>query len=1461
MKKLFTLFALVAIAAGAMAQAQAKATQATAQTATQATHEGHEYVDLGLTSGTLWATYNVGATAPEEAGGYYAWGETDTKSMYTTNNYTLGTYNPNGANYGMNKYTSSDGLKTLEDNDDAAIVQWGGRWRMPTQEEMQELLDECTWTWTSKPSSMGSMSGYTVTGPNESTIFLPATGYRTIMGSAGASMGYYCSSLVNEANVSQAQGLYFSIDGKEAKAHARYYGYAVRAVQPAIKYTLTVTADKGGTTTGSGTYIANRPATITATPDEHYVFTGWSDGNQDNPRTITVTGDATYTATFALTQHTLTLRATNGAITGAESGKKYDYGTVLTLTATPNEGYEFTGWRDGNQDNPRTITVTEDATYVITFALTQHTLTLAAENGTIAGAESGKKYDYGTTLTLTATPNEGYAFAGWSDGNQDNPRTFTVTQDSTFTATFAAFEYVDLGLPSGTLWATFNVGATSPEQYGDYFAWGEITTKETYKWNTYKYCNGSGDTQTKYCTNSSYGTVDNKTVLDPEDDAAHVNWGGAWRMPTTAEQQELLNECTWEWTDNYNNTGVAGRIVTGTNGNSIFLPAAGYRFASSLTNAGSYGYYWSSSLYESGSNSGAYIFNLGSENHYTNGGSRCYGRSVRPVQSPVKHTITVTAGEGGTATGSGEYFANRTATLKATPNENYVFVGWSDGNKDNPRTITVTQDLTLTATFAQPEYVDLGLPSGTLWATFNVGAASPEQAGDYLAWGETKPQENNDYSKWNYKWYNGKMIKYNYADGKTVLEAEDDAATVNWGGDWRMPTRAEVRELLDSCTWTWTNNYNGTGVAGRTVTGKNGNAIFLPVAGYRDGTSLGDAGHGYYWSSSLGEMPDYAYYFNFSYGVHGMENNNRPCGSSVRPVQSPVKYTLTVTASEGGTATGTGEYFAGRTATLTATPNEGYAFAGWSDGNQENPRTFTVTEDSTFTATFAAFEYVDLGLPSGTLWATFNVGATSPEQAGDYFAWGETKPKEWYNGIYEGEYKWGVYNSGDTNHGMTKYNKTDGKTVLEAEDDAAHVNWGGDWRMPTTAEQQELLNECTWEWTDNYNDTGVAGRIVTGTNGNSIFLPAAGYRENLKLLSAGSCGYYWSSSLDESSSSYAYYLFFYSIYYSQEIKHRYIGFTVRAVQSPVKHTITVTASEGGTVTGAGEYFAGRTATLTATPNEGYVFACWTDESGKLISSQATYTVTVTSDATYTANFAQPAYVDLGLPSGTLWATFNVGATSPEEYGGYFAWGETTTKSKYSWSTYKHGSAYDKLTKYCNSSSYGKDGFTDNKTVLDPEDDVAAVNWGGNWRMPTNAEQEELFNECDWHWDSKKKGYTVTSKKDATKSIFIPAAGYRSDSGLNGAGVNGRYWSSSLYESDPCKAYFQILVQFGYSGLEFMYRFEGRSVRPVQSKKGILTGVETLSHSVSVEVRKVLEDGVIYILRGDEKYMIDGRRVE
>ncbi len=395
-------------------------------------------------------------------------------------------------------------------------------------------------------------------------------------------------------------------------------------------------------------------------------------------------------------------------------------------------------------------------------------------------------------------------------------------------------DWVDLGLPSGTIWATRNIGADTPEGHGDYFAWGETEPKDYYDMNTYKwgYIEDLGEWRwTKYYYDyydySSDSNIpgDNKTELDPEDDAAYVNWGIEARMPSWEQIQELENSCTWQWTTR---NGVYGHLGTGPNGNTIFLPAAGYRWNESLENVGSYGYYWSLTLNQYNSSSAYYLFFV--SDGLTWIPSRDIGFTVRAVRAPE---------------------------------ENH-------------------------------EYVDLGLPSGTLWATCNIGASAPEEYGDYFAWGETDPKDYYDWST--YKWCNGSsktLTKYctdssygynGFVDNKTELDPEDDAAYVNWGPSWRMPTSNQYSELCGLCTWEWTQR---NGVNGRLVTGPNGKTLFLPAAGMLWNDYLYDSGStGHYWSRTLYYKTYDAYLLLFgSVSMHWYDFNRRSDAQTVRAVR------------------------------------------------------------------------------------------------------------------------------------------------------------------------------------------------------------------------------------------------------------------------------------------------------------------------------------------------------------------------------------------------------------------------------------------------------------------------------------------------------------------------------------------------------------------------------------------------
>ena len=505
---------------------------------------GHTYVDLGLS--VKWATCNVGASSLEEYGDFFAWGETEPKEIYDWSTYKW----CEGANNKLTKYNtnSSDGVVdnkiTLDLSDDAARVNWGGRWRTPTVNEINELSTKCTWTW----NTQNGVKGYKITSnSNGKSIFIPAAGYRwkDLYKNAGSDGYYMLNSLYRdesyEPKCDAARYAYFWMSNRYNNARTdRAVGYSVRPVL-----------------------------------GEEYVY-------ETTLPTVT---------TKTVTQITETSATTAGDVTADGNASLVERGVVYSTSQNPTTANMKIKAGSGIGNFTCNLTGLQPNTtyYVRAYAVNSK------------GTAYGSQVSF-TTKEQSSTPNNG---------------------------TENGYAYVDLGL--SVKWATCNVGANNPEDYGDYFAWGETTsTKNTYDWSTYKYCNGSSSTLTKYNTSSSFGTVDNKTQLELSDDAARVNWGGSWRMPTDAEWIELMNNCTDTWTTQ---NGVNGyRVTSKTNGNSIFLPAAGFRFDSSRNDAGGYGYYWSSSLYTDDPRQAwdvHFDFDSGvvSRDYF----NRYYGRSVRPV--------------------------------------------------------------------------------------------------------------------------------------------------------------------------------------------------------------------------------------------------------------------------------------------------------------------------------------------------------------------------------------------------------------------------------------------------------------------------------------------------------------------------------------------------------------------------------------------------------------------------------------------------------------------------------------------------------------------------------------------------------------------------------------------------------------------------------------------------------------
>lgn len=205
----------------------------------------------------------------------------------------------------------------------------------------------------------------------------------------------------------------------------------------------------------------------------------------------------------------------------------------------------------------------------------------------------------------------------------------TGKDNSDYYGTVNGHEYVDLGL--SVKWSTCNIGANRPASSGEFYAWGELNPKSSYNWKNYALSKGSDHMLTRYCFDVIYGVDDKKDVLDITDDAATNTWGKKWRIPTEAEFKELKNGCNWEWTDNYNGTGVAGKKgVSIKNGAVIFFPAAGYRLDGKHSSAGEFGYYWSSNLDKNDNGSANFLYFDGSS-FVTSSYFRMGGLSIRPV--------------------------------------------------------------------------------------------------------------------------------------------------------------------------------------------------------------------------------------------------------------------------------------------------------------------------------------------------------------------------------------------------------------------------------------------------------------------------------------------------------------------------------------------------------------------------------------------------------------------------------------------------------------------------------------------------------------------------------------------------------------------------------------------------------------------------------------------------------------
>ncbi len=382
---------------------------------------------------------------------------------------------------------------------------------------------------------------------------------------------------------------------------------------------------------------------------------------------------------------------------------------------------------------------------IFTFAMFLTTIITMAQSQfyVIMKDGSGASYPEDIVDSLTFDKNNGAKIYGLSDIiNRMNAMQKSIdslkkvmTQLSPADLSEKNHEYVDLGLPSGTLWATCNVGADKASDYGYYICWGETDKKIIYSRTGGKWYN------VEISSLRSQGVIDGFNNLTSKYDAATVLWGDDWRMPTNDEFNELLSYCSQQWSVS---NGEAGILFTSTfNSKSIFLPCAGMIMDNELVMEGTRGYYISSTATEDNS-CGLY---LAQDDIRRSSTSRSHGRSIRAVRKD-KNKIP------------------------------YVDHNLSEVNG--------------------VKYVDLGLPSGTKWAAYNLGAKSDQELGDVYQWGKTKPYSTTDSENYSGITVDDLKEK-GVIDSQNNLTSSHDAASYKLGDMWRMPTSEECEELLSNC--------------------------------------------------------------------------------------------------------------------------------------------------------------------------------------------------------------------------------------------------------------------------------------------------------------------------------------------------------------------------------------------------------------------------------------------------------------------------------------------------------------------------------------------------------------------------------------------------------------------------------------------------------------------------------------
>ena len=1269
--------------------------------------EAYEYVDLGLPSGLRWATCNVGADNPWEYGGYYAWGEVNTKSEYTQEN----------------SLTFDVELGDISGNPeyDAAAANWGGNWRMPTSVEFEELINNCTWTWTVQ----NGVDGYLVTGPNGNSIFLPAAGIISGTSSYYVSFnGSYWSSTPNGRYVDDFD---FTVERYYIDdCSSRTNGQSIRpvyagAIYESFSYTDRAVIESAGTT---------------QTVDD---VTIWVENHN---------------GAYSLKLNRLTI-----------SGMPIGDVMATGITVTENNGV-----KEFESEQNITITASDDSENWMGPMLGE----IPAR---IRGKISGSQLYCTISLTVTGLGEVNIVFGTDPAGG--------------VSGSINGHEYVDLGLPSGLKWATCNIGADNYLGEGNWYSWGELYTKEWYTQDS--------------CTTSNLEISD--ISGNPEYDVARYMWGDEWRMPTNEEYLELLENCKLEWVmvDN-----IVGYRVTGPNGNYIFLPASGYRMNNAFYSRNIRGYYWTST--STGNEEGIKL-GFGNNRVMFEREQRYCGLSVRPVYGEKNASPS----RGRFISSLSELDNNTVVTLTCERG----FLLYSAVRSDKIAA-NCCPDL-MHGYYSREFRVE---NDGNNYYLYSVGAGKYVGDGGLYTDGATTPlyieETGNPEYPWKFK-LDSRYINVNGIEPYGLVV--DNWSSTDAGNSFKIIAlegyTSDLTLSTSSVTVPAISGYTSVDVSSNIEWYAECQESWLSIETTADMLTI------YINENSSSEARVAVINIRRS-------DNGEILGAVTVTQEAPVDvcavpemttdmndikwYTIRNTRSTSGRYL----YWAGDNAGVQDSDTKTSASLFY----------FTGTADACYIHNFAT----DLLMDGANGWSAegtvFNISET-PHESKAGVAIG-------YSGTYLNER---VHDSGYTNWVA---NDAGSIFVIELVADKSELLDLAVLKEAAIAEVTTLAT-ISHIYPDPTETIASINSITQNGDSDTEYITAveainaivAEYRTNAYRALAGKSftintparanGYMSMSTtqvqgVNAVNSPAAVWQFV----ENNGAVNIYNSFNGMYICAPGNLSISIGVTNDQSMAGAYQLDVveedtdsdGATVKFTVGTSAIHMAANSTlvrwDEG-----SSSEWIVTLYEGE---ENATEIAAVDLGLPSGLKWATCNVGASVPEEYGNYYAWGEINTKDDYSEGT---------------SLTYG---IELGDISGNPQYDAARANWGGDWRMPTSAEFTELMNNCTWTWTTQNgvNGYQVTGSNG--NSIFLPAAGYRSGASLSGDGSDGSYWSSTLGGTgNVCSLGF-----YGgrhYTG--FDYRYYGRSVRPV--KGGLAPSVTLTSQN---GLPGVEQDDATYLFRSE-----------